>query len=943
MRFVAAAWSSVVFSLVAVAFAAPAVAEEIDYYSVPVGDLELTEGKWDLETDTTNTAWGRADFARPYIVLDGAGEVYWSHPNDSWGLVDDRTTWGRVNIRRPHADAAIAGTFFYPKRDYRSFGFVKFKIAADKASGDHRKEFLDAKIRHYGRLQSQGFAGGAWFRHQVRSAQRELTGNATTGAVEPPRSFDSFRPWSEFDDTFSLFSGNRAVSENLQLDRVLPAARADESPVKLDTVQGITIDEIDWSKYLAGKNPKLDALAKYIPADQHVLFFPNFAAAMRLADEAEAQGTPLLEMAEPQSQDADVVGRYQRQLGLKTTALGRMLGPSIIKSMALTGGDPYFRIGTDLALVFEAYDLTTLKTALAGQVTLNTTGEAGLTLTSGKIVDGARTVAYDYWSTPDRRVSSYVAGYENVVIVTNSLEQLKGLVAVYAGGRGATVELKEFQFFRDRYPRGDERETAFLFISDPTIRRWCGPRWRIADSRRTRDLAVLAELQAAQVDKLARNQAEPGTIYSDWALSAAGEIKLSSHGVRSETVGSLGFMTPIAELPLDTVAKSEAEAYGRWRDGYQNNFSWAFDPIGLRFTVADDRLAGDLTVMPLIDNSDYRDFIAISRGVSLKPTSGDPHDAAFHAVLAINKDSARLKELGGMAGFFFPQLKVDPLSWIGESAALYVDDSPLWNELDKLKDDADREKFFREHAWELPIAVHAEVSSAFKATAFLAAIRAFIEQTGPGMTLWEVRQLGDDSYVKVSPTEKAVPRGTPEEKIAIYYALTSDSLTISLSEDVIKRSLARRAERGKAEKPSAEKSAKPSEATTTWLGEQLCLEAGRRALHGFAALSYDSYQNQLQRLAWSNLPVLNEWRRRYPDQDSVELHERLWDVKLVCPGGGKYVWNEKFQTYESTVFGHPGEPKLGAALPAALNDVSRARFGVTFEEQGLRTGGDSPR
>jgi hypothetical protein len=68
----------------------------------------------------------------------------------------------------------------------------------------------------------------------------------------------------------------------------------------------------------------------------------------------------------------------------------------------------------------------------------------------------------------------------------------------------------------------------------------------------------------------------------------------------------------------------------------------------------------------------------------------------------------------------------------------------------------------------------------------------------------------------------------------------------------------------------------------------------------------------------------------------VALHERLWGVRLVCPSGGKYVWNEKWHTFESTVWGHPGEPKSGAALPPQLRDFSRARFGLTFEEQGLR-------
>ena len=74
-------------------------------------------------------------------------------------------------------------------------------------------------------------------------------------------------------------------------------------------------------------------------------------------------------------------------------------------------------------------------------------------------------------------------------------------------------------------------------------------------------------------------------------------------------------------------------------------------------------------------------------------------------------------------------------------------------------------------------------------------------------------------------------------------------------------------------------------------------------------LAGESYRSQMQRLAWSNLPILNEWKRRYPDRDPVVLHEQFWQTRLVCPGGGKYVWNEKWQTMESTVFGHPGEPK----------------------------------
>jgi len=39
---------------------------------------------------------------------------------------------------------------------------------------------------------------------------------------------------------------------------------------------------------------------------------------------------------------------------------------------------------------------------------------------------------------------------------------------------------------------------------------------------------------------------------------------------------------------------------------------------------------------------------------------------------------------------------------------------------------------------------------------------------------------------------------------------------------------------------------------------------------------------------------------------------------------------------ESTVYGHPGEPKPGPGVPPALLDFARGAFGLTFENQGLR-------
>jgi hypothetical protein len=922
-------------SCLAVLTLASARADDAAYYDIRLADLRLTEGKFDDQATVSGNNWQwQRTASRPRVRVE-QGEAYWQsqNPDIRWSRLDQ---WGNVVVRLPNGPAEVVGRIDVPRRDAAGYATVRFKIAAEQAKPAAREAFFRGKIQHYERLLADRVPGAAWFRHQVRLAIRELSDKPSADPTAVPPPVDRFSPRTDFDDTFSLVSGNRAVSENLQLDRVLPAARGtDSTPVPLSSLKGVTVKEIDWKPLLEGKSPQLDALAAYVPADQHVVFFPTFEAAMRLADEADREGTALVQVAEPQSQDVGVVERYQRQIGLRRTALGRMLGPTVIKSMALTGGDPYFRVGTDLGLVFEAFDVPTLKAALTGQIVLNTTGEKGVSHYSEQLGD----VAYESWRSDDRAVCSYLASYGNVVVVTNSLAQLRRLIETHRQKTPNISSLDEYKFFRDRYKLGDAGESALAFLSDATIRRWCGPKWRIADSRRVRDLAVLAELQATHVPKLATRTVEPGPIYAEFNLSAGNDqLRLTASGVTSAALGSLTFMTPIAEMDFETVTKSEASAYERWRDGYQRNFSWAFDPIGLRFTIDDDRLAADLTIMPLIDNTEYREYIAVSQGVALKPESGDPHGAPLHAVLSINKDSERMKQLGSLAGIFAPQLKVDVLSWLGESIALYADESPVWDELAKLTNDREREELLREKGYNVPIAVRFEVSSAFKATAFLAALRAFIDQVGPGMTLWETKQHGDQAYVKISPTRNAVRAGQPEEKLAAYYALTAEALTISLNEDVIKASLDRAATRtaatagGNGEKPAAAAIAKKQ----PWLGENLCIDVGARAIQAFALIASQGYQAQMQRLSWGNLPILNEWRRMFPQEDPVELHERLWGVRLVCPGGGEYKWNESWQTLESTVYGHPGEPKQGPAAPPQLARYQRAAYGLTFEPQGLR-------
>src|SRR5262249_35442056 len=146
-----------------------------------------------------------------------------------------------------------------------------------------------------------------------------------------------------------------------------------------------------------------------------------------------------------------------------------------------------------------------------------------------------------------------------------------------------------------------------------------------------------------------------------------------------------------------------------------------------------------------------------------------------------------------------------------------------------------------------------------------------------------------------------------EADLAIYYAPSGESLTITLSEEVLKHALDRRLAREAAEKKPAASGKAASNSAQPWLGSSLCLQVDRQMfeIHNNASsniLGPSSLSDlSLQLRSWSNIPILNEWKRLFPKEDPVKVHERLWHTRLICPGGGQYVWNDEWKTMESTV------------------------------------------
>lgn len=885
------------------------------YYHLPASSLKLTEGAWPAATDAFRwRRWQMAAVVNAYAVLDGEGEAYVSaDTNEPWR--EESPVEQVIAIRAP-AGREVTGRLMVPRGDFSGMVQLRFQVPLNAARPEAQAQFLQVKEDHYRLLLERGLPGGAWFRHQAREA-REARGATSAPGVSPPPRFPT-NPDTELERTFDLFTGGRAISENLQLDRALPAVGTGTDTVAVASLPGISVQGLDWKPLLAAQPPTLDPLASSIPADQHAVFFPSFASMTRLLDEAETNGTPVLQLLEPRAEDANARGRYQEQLCLGLTEFSRVLGPFVITSVAFTGSDPFLRVGTDVAVLFEAKNPALLQAHLAAQQAAARTTHAGTETVTGEIAG----VKLSGVVAPDRSVCSYVLAVSNRVIVSNSRAQLTNLVQATQGALPALAGQDEYRYFRQKYPRADAAETALLVLTDATIRRWCGPQWRIADSRRTRAAAVMAELQAAHLDELAAGRSVDSGLTAPAEFWDAGALRWTKAGVSSGRYGTLEFMTPILELGLTEVTRAEAEAYARWRENYQRNWRQFFDPIAVRFSVAPERLGAELTVMPLIAASDYGRFLNYTLGAKLEPGSGDPHtNALARLALALNTQSEGLRSAGSFLGTMAPGLRTNPLGWVGSCLSLYADEDPVWDRLLALTNTTETSEFVEKHWNLLPVALHVEVKNPLGVVAFLTALRAFSEQAAPGMAQWQNLEHNGSAYVKITAAQRSGTAGQPEW--SLYYAVSPRGLTVTINEALVKRVL----DRQSATNETA------GVGVPTWLGSNLGLMARRRFFDVLLASGRAEYEMRLQSLAWGNLPVLNEWRRRYPDQDPVRLHEACWGTRLLCPAGGSYVWNEAWQTMESTVCGHPGQPKPIPAAPLA--GVSFGNLGVSFEHQGL--------
>ncbi|HEV3004021.1 MAG TPA: hypothetical protein VGX78_06140, partial [Pirellulales bacterium] len=458
-------------------------------------------------------------------------------------------------------------------------------------------------------------------------------------------------------------------------------------------------------------------------------------------------------------------------------------------------------------------------------------------------------------------MSANLAELGGHVVLTNSPAQLARLSAVAQGRAISLAELSEFAFFRDRYPRGDAEETALLFISDPALRRWCGPRWRIADSRRIRAAARMSAIQAEELDSLV---AQPT---HETAAALPAELA---------PFGSLAFLTPIAELDLHRVTRSEADAYGRWRDGYQRNWNWKFDPIGVRLTVHPDKLAADLTIMPLTANSQYNTYLDVARGAAIAPQAGDRHETPLHFALAVNRNSSNWRWLADA----LTSSNKETQGWLGPSIELYLDDDPFWRELAQVPID-ERLNFLHSHWQRVPIALRLQADDAARLLQFMPALESFLDSSS--LSIWEPFAYREQECVRIGPTPEAQKQQPYLSYFLLFLAATPEALVVTPSKDLLEQAIDRRLDQ-----PPPEQADPHSTVRRPWLRSSMALQLNLRDWSALLSALGD-HRSTMQLRSWSNhRPFLDALSasRKWPKAPFDSIRRRdgqfLLQTDMIC-------------------------------------------------------------
>jgi len=603
-------------------------------------------------------------------------------------------------------------------------------------------------------------------------------------------------------ETMSVFSGSSSLAQALDTMAELPELEGGKGPlVPLTNLTPPALRDHRFRELLGalGRPVPEEPLALYVPAEFWYLRAASLSAAFELADAFDGWASPLAGIWENRSARSGLFERYLTQLGLTRTKLARVLGPSVVRRLAVVGSDPYVNEGTDLTVLFEVTASGPFQAALHF-ATEERLAEHGGGASEELTLKGMR-VRHSF--SQDGAVNQWLCVGDQLTLVSNSRGALTRIIETILKKRPNLAEQPDFRYLMAR----DQELTSdtLVYLSDRFIAETASPRQRILESRRVRRQAELRvpaqaallfgtlmgrspknvpELLASGLLRQSELQHEDGTPIS-FELGAAPR---SAYGTPSS-------LTPLIELETPKqVTAGEARAYARWAEEYQRTWSDAIDPAALRLSTEDGqvrRITTDLRVMPLLTQGDFRELIEMVGDARLTVT---PLESGLRMVVGLGADARFRRELDRALSLdkFAKNLSLDLIGgWAmlgmtetGTALGLLERTEPALRGCSSQRDQPSMAELT-----EIPAYAAVAINNTPAAVLGLATLRKLLESVLGDELRWEqLKKQGKINVTRigVGTDQEGPSRSHGLERIDIYFALVRDALYVATHEGTLR-------------------------------------------------------------------------------------------------------------------------------------------------------------
>jgi len=402
----------------------------------------------------------------------------------------------------------------------------------------------------------------------------------------------------------------------------------------------------------------LEPIVGHVPQECFYLRFGNFRNYLWFRDFLRHWQGDLTNMLVMQSINYRHSDRFQQQIAVGETKLARVMGPAVIRDVAIIGLDFYICDGAAMGILFHAKNSALLQANLAEQ------RQQAMTRHQNAKADTEHIAGHEvsFVSSPDGKLRSYYAIDGDFHLVTNSRRLVERFFEA-GSGIGSLAATPGFQAAREAVPL-ERDDTIFLHVSSEFFDNLAGPHYRVELDRRLRSIGEIRALKLAQLAAKAEGQEANSVedlIKADLLPSGFGQrsdgssilVAPESNNATSlilqgrtlttadsdglppnyyDSVRGLpGWMVPIADVAVKRVTQSEIERYEVFLRNLRD-FSGRFPSLSLALKRGPspasptwDRISADMRVAPYshLPIARWPNMLGPPARIRLAPVDGD--------------------------------------------------------------------------------------------------------------------------------------------------------------------------------------------------------------------------------------------------------------------------------------------------------------------------------